>query len=84
MLEPFGLGLEVPKPTVQKRKPPARPDVKRARVWKDSRGEFSVLALFVSFGNGKVTLKKVETGEVISVPLERLSKEDQEWIKSLW
>lgn len=52
------------------------------REWSDSTGDYRVKAHFVSLGNGKVTLKRVDNGELIEVPLSRLSETDQQWIRS--
>lgn len=46
-----------------------------AREWKSADGKFKVEAEFVAFRNGKVVLEK-KNGEIITVPVERLSKED--------
>jgi len=50
------------------------------RTWTDNTGEYEVDAAFVSFAFGKVKLRN-RAGGVITVPMERLSKEDQEWIR---
>ena len=54
-----------------------------ARKWTDSTGKFSVEAEFVEFKDGKVRLKK-EDGEIVTVPLEKLSQEDQQFIHSIY
>lgn len=50
------------------------------RTWNDSTGAFSVEAALVGVEEGMVKLKKAD-GRVISVPLDRLSPEDQEYAK---
>jgi SLA1 Homology Domain 1 (SHD1) protein len=52
------------------------------RTWKDRTEKFSVEARFSSYGAGKVTLEKKD-GAKVSLPLESLSKEDQEWVRGL-
>lgn len=42
--------------------------------------ESKVLATFVTFANGKVTLRK-EDGSVITVPIMQLAREDREWVR---
>jgi WD40 repeat protein len=53
-----------------------------AREWSDSSGKFKVQAELVAVRSGKVILEKAD-GSVISVPLDRLSAADQEYLKSL-
>jgi len=53
-----------------------------ARKWTDSTGRFSVEAEFVEFVGGQVALKKTD-GELIRLPLERLSEADQQHVQSL-
>ena len=52
------------------------------RKWTDSTGKFSVEAELVEIKDNKVVLKK-STGSVITVPIARLSKIDQEHLQSL-
>jgi hypothetical protein len=49
------------------------------RTWSDSTGAFSVEAEFAGVEDGKVKLRKAD-GKTVSVPLDRLSKEDQDFI----
>lgn len=51
-----------------------------AREWKSVDGKFTVEAEYVAFRNGKVVLEK-KSGEIITVPVERLSKEDVTYIE---
>ena len=53
------------------------------RNWVDSTGSFSVEATLVEVVDGRVRLEK-ETGEIIEVPLERLSAADQEYVAETW
>lgn len=52
-----------------------------ARTWTDSTGTYKTEAELVDFKNGIVRLKKAD-GTVVSLPLERLSKADQQFVKS--
>ncbi len=63
-----------------KEKKDAEDEAARWRTWKDTTGNFSTRARFSGVISGKVNLKK-EDGQTISIPLENLSKEDQDWIK---
>ena len=49
------------------------------RTWNDATGAFSVEAEFAGVEDGKVKLKKAN-GKTVSVPLDRLSKEDQDYV----
>jgi len=60
--------------------PPA--PVIASRKWTDSTGQHSVQAEFVDAKDGTVRLKR-EDGKTISVPIDKLSKADQQYVKSL-
>ena len=49
------------------------------RTWSDTTGKFRIEAELVSVKDGTVNLKKKD-GEVVSVPLGKLSKADQEFV----
>jgi len=49
------------------------------RLWTDRTGQFQIRAKYVGSEGGKVQLEKAD-GTVISVPLERLSEEDQKFV----
>ena len=51
------------------------------RTWTDVSGAFTQEAAMVKFANGKVHLQKPD-GKVTSVPIEKLSKEDQKFVRS--
>ena len=53
-----------------------------ARTWTSSDGKFKITAELVEARTGAVTLKTAD-GRVISVPLNRLSQADREFIKGL-
>ena len=50
------------------------------RTWTDRTGTYRVEAEFLSYGAGEVKLRK-SSGEVLAVPIERLSDEDQHWVR---
>ena len=50
------------------------------RQWTDASGTFSVRAELVEFKDGQVHLKKVDDGEVIVVPVGRLSDGDRNYL----
>lgn len=52
-----------------------------AREWTDSTGKFKVQADLIRVTDGKVELKKAD-GSLLKFPLEKLSKLDQEFLKS--
>ncbi|QDU31154.1 hypothetical protein ETAA8_63070 [Anatilimnocola aggregata] len=60
---------------------PAAPAVPVVRTWKAAEGNFSVVAEFVSVADGKVVLKRKSDGKELTVPLDKLSAEDNKWIK---
>lgn len=51
------------------------------RLWTDSTGKYQVSATYVGVADGQVTLRK-ENGQTVAVPLERLSRADQEFVQS--
>ena len=50
------------------------------REWTSSSGQ-KLQAAFVSTANGEVTLKRDSDGKTFTLPLDRLSQTDQDWIK---
>jgi hypothetical protein len=52
-----------------------------ARTWRSISGEYSVEAEFVSFKEGQVRLRRTG-GRLITVPLEKLSPGDQQYVRS--
>ncbi len=52
------------------------------RTWKDITGRYSTEAQFVRESDGKVILRKTD-GSTVVVPLDRLSAQDQQWVRSL-
>jgi hypothetical protein len=53
------------------------------REWVDNSGTFRVTARLVQFAGGKVRLEK-ENGEVIEVPLDRLSENDRNYLMEMF
>ena len=51
-----------------------------ARTWTDSSGQYHVKAKFRGMANRVVKLE-LEDGNIISLPLEKLSDDDQECIR---
>ncbi len=56
------------------------PTKPKARMWSDLSGKFEVEATIEAVKDYKVTLKKTD-GKEITVPLETLSDDDQDYVK---
>jgi hypothetical protein len=54
--------------------------VPKMRTWRDSTGTFQVEATLVGIKGDKVTIKKKD-GRQLTVPLAKLSEDDQEYVK---
>ena len=54
----------------------------KMRTWNDATGSYSVKATLLSAENGKVKLKK-EDGRVLTLPVAKLSEEDNAYLKEL-
>lgn len=52
------------------------------RVWKDATGKHSVKATLIKVASGKVTLKRVEDGKEVTLAFDKLSAEDQAYLKA--
>jgi hypothetical protein len=72
--------LDKPASPKRKSEPAAEAKVPLPRTWADASGKFHVTAKFRGMAN-KVVKLELEDGSVISVPLEKLSDEDQERIR---
>ena len=57
-----------------------KPGEPRLRIWQDLSGSFEVEASLVGVKDYKVALKKTD-GKEIAVPLEKLSEDDQEYVR---
>jgi hypothetical protein len=60
----------------------ASPSVDDFRLWRDNTGNFSVRAKLVE-KNGKSVKLELETGKTIDVPIERLSRADQQHLEGV-
>jgi hypothetical protein len=60
--------------------PPANSPV--TRTWTDASGSYRIVAQFIALTDGKVTLRK-QSGDLIEVPLDRLSEADQAYVAEL-
>jgi hypothetical protein len=67
-------------PTPRRIEPPPEPPAPKLRTWHAAEGLFSVEAEFVSMAGGSVKLRKAD-GSEINVPIEKLSEDDQHWIR---
>ncbi len=56
-------------------------DEPKMRTWQDASGKFDVDAVLVGVKDDKVTLKKKD-GKQITLPVSKLSDEDQEYLKA--
>jgi hypothetical protein len=52
------------------------------RIWRDGSGKFAVLAKFVEFEKGQVTLERRD-GKRSDIALNRLSKDDQRYVREV-
>lgn len=65
-------------------KPPPVLKVEREfREWTTADGKFKVEAQFVGKLGSTVRLERKDTGNVVSIPLEKLSDVDQAYVKGL-
>jgi thiol-disulfide isomerase/thioredoxin len=64
----------------KKREQTAKAKTRQPRTWSDTSGKFHVTATFRGLANEVVKLE-LENGKVISVPLEKLSDDDQDCIR---
>ncbi|MBN1912185.1 MAG: hypothetical protein JW818_20865, partial [Pirellulales bacterium] len=51
------------------------------RTWTDDTGSFAVVAQFVSSDQKNVQLRRKNNGKIFTVPLDRLSKVDRQWLQ---
>ena len=58
-------------------------DTGEYRVFKTADGKHEVEACYVSFGEGKVTLRRKDTKKEIQIQMKLLSKEDQAFIRKI-
>ncbi|MGI9518576.1 MAG: SHD1 domain-containing protein [Pirellulaceae bacterium] len=48
------------------------------RIWRDNTGKFSVAATFIGIKDGRVQLRRVDTDQIVGVPIIRLSDVDRQ------
>ena len=53
------------------------------RVWTAAGGAATVKATLVKVEDGNVTLKRADTGKEVTLPVDKLSPEDQEYLQTL-
>ena len=56
---------------------------RESRTWTDATEQFSIEAVFVSCTNGQVKIKRDDTEEVITIPLDKLSESCKQYIELL-
>jgi hypothetical protein len=61
---------------------PVRPPIDEIRTWTDASGGFKAKATYKGIAGGNVSLLKT-TGEKIVIPFEKLSPDDQKWVKAV-
>ncbi|MCA9235884.1 MAG: hypothetical protein KDA44_10465 [Planctomycetales bacterium] len=59
---------------------PSRSDAGESRTWTDKSGKYKIEAEFIEVLDGNVRLKRAD-GKTISLPLTKLSKEDQIYLR---
>lgn len=64
----------------KKREEAAKARAAKARDWTDASGKFHVVATFRGLSNKNVKLE-TDDGRVLTVPLEKLSDDDQEYVR---
>ncbi len=55
----------------------------QSRLWQDSTGNFKVQAVFKSYSNGEITIKRDDDGREIKIPVDKLSEADQQYVDEL-
>lgn len=61
----------------------AHPANGQVRTWTDSTGKFKTQAEFVSFKDGKVTIRQPESEKTVTIPLEKLSEVDKRYVRRI-
>jgi hypothetical protein len=60
---------------------PAGSSAGLVRIWTDKSGEHKVEAELLAFDDDKVTLKRIDNGKLVTMPMEKLSAADQEFVR---
>jgi|GEM_PF-2827949 len=72
----------ITKPQAETIQLPVEPRIDETRTWTDASGGFKTKATYKGIAGGKVSLLKT-TGETITIPFEKLSPDDQKWVKAV-
>jgi hypothetical protein len=72
----------ITKPKAETPELPVKPPIDEIRTWTDASGGFKTKATYKGIAGGNVSLLKT-TGETITIPFERLSADDQKWVKAV-
>jgi hypothetical protein len=72
----------ITKPQAEKIQLPVEPRIDEIRTWTDASGGFKTKATYKGIAGGNVSLLKT-TGETITIPFEKLSPDDQKWVKAV-
>lgn len=70
--------VEVP-PAIEPPKPKVDPTTIQ-RTFSDASGKFKVEATVVSYDAGLVSLKRVDTGKIVTIDATKLCEDDQKWL----
>jgi len=72
----------ITKPQAETIQLPVEPRIDEIRTWTDASGGFKTKATYKGIAGGNVSLLKT-TGETITIPFEKLSPDDQKWVKAV-
>ena len=72
----------ITKPKAETPQLPVKPPIDEIRTWTDASGGFKTKATYKGTAGGDVSLLKT-TGETITIPFEKLSPDDQKWVKAV-
>jgi hypothetical protein len=75
-------GRPITSPNTETSQLDAKPSSDELRSWTDASGGFRTKATYKGIAGGNVSLLKT-TGETITIPFERLSADDQKWVKAV-
>lgn len=72
----------ITKPKAETTQLSVKPRIDEIRTWTDASGGFKTKATYKGTAGGNVSLLKT-TGETITIPFEKLSTDDQKWVKAV-
>lgn len=75
----LGFRVAVSAPEVPESAPP--PKSEEPRLWTSRDGRFKVEAVLVSASEDSIQLKRTDNGKTVSVPIEKISDEDQAYVQ---